>query len=322
MPMLVVVGASLVLSSCGDSFRPPAAVVEGRPITQETLQAQLAEVLADPTYARQVKGPEGESRRKELTRQLLAFLIRQSIIERFAAGSRISVSAEEVDRQLDQFIEQAGGQEAFDRLLEERHLTLPQARQSVRRIVLTSKVQDAVAEQTLGDSPELRQEYEQRVAEFTTVGLAHIVVPTKAAAAKVTTRLSASRPVTPRAFARVARELSTEASTARRGGDLGSQPLAGLPRVIARVASRLDPGEVSDAVRTDAGWEIILLKEREVVPFEQARPQLLEPRREGAFNDWLRQQLARADIEVNPQFGRFDAETGEIQPITSTASTP
>ncbi len=39
-----------------------------------------------------------------------------------------------------------------------------------------------------------------------------------------------------------------------------------------------------------------------------------------AFAGWLRRQYARADLSVNPRFGRFDRRTGTLVAITSTAN--
>jgi hypothetical protein len=39
-----------------------------------------------------------------------------------------------------------------------------------------------------------------------------------------------------------------------------------------------------------------------------------------AFQDWFSQQLSTGDIDVNPRFGRLDPKTGQIVPISSTAT--
>lgn len=39
-----------------------------------------------------------------------------------------------------------------------------------------------------------------------------------------------------------------------------------------------------------------------------------------AFQEWFSQKLSSADIDVNPRFGRLDPKSGQIVPITSTAT--
>jgi hypothetical protein len=38
-----------------------------------------------------------------------------------------------------------------------------------------------------------------------------------------------------------------------------------------------------------------------------------------AFQSWLSERVAQAEVSVNPRFGRFNRSTGEVLPITSTA---
>lgn len=317
---VIALAASVLLSACGDTFRPPAAVVDGREISQSTLQSELADLLADPAYAQQVRGPQGEDRKKELTRQLLAFLIRQQLIDRFASANRVTASDADVQRELERFVEQSGGEEAFERELARRKLTFDEARQIIRRALVTSKVEELVTERRFGNSPELRREYEERIGEFTRVRLAHIVVPTRANALRVEGELNAAGGASGSNFGRLARRYSTDRRTAGSGGDLGWQVVAQLPPPLARTVASLNEGEVGGPVKTQAGWELVLLQDEQVASFEQARRQLLESRRQQTFDAWLADQYRRSDIEVNPLFGRFDQNTAQIQPITSTAS--
>jgi SurA-like protein len=41
--------------------------------------------------------------------------------------------------------------------------------------------------------------------------------------------------------------------------------------------------------------------------------------RDQAFQKWLTDRVAHAEVSVNPRFGRFNRSTGEVLPITSTA---
>jgi SurA N-terminal domain len=41
--------------------------------------------------------------------------------------------------------------------------------------------------------------------------------------------------------------------------------------------------------------------------------------RDQAFQAWLTDRVAHAQVSVNPRFGRFNRSTGEVLPITSTA---
>jgi len=68
-------------------------------------------------------------------------------------------------------------------------------------------------------------------------------------------------------FAAVATALSDDANTRARGGDVGFVSEGLLDDAFARAAMALEAGEVSEPVRTPAGWHIV--KAEEVVPASQ-----------------------------------------------------
>ena len=146
---LVAVG--LLLCACGSAFESPAALVNGTKITQGDLEHQLSVLLTNPQFGAQVRGPGGGERKKDLTRRLLAFLIRERIVAGYAAGHGISVSGSEIDQALAQAEAQSGGKARFDQLLRSRHLALPDVRDNIRSSLLEQKVRAAVVGSSSSD---------------------------------------------------------------------------------------------------------------------------------------------------------------------------
>ncbi|HEX9236869.1 MAG TPA: SurA N-terminal domain-containing protein [Actinomycetota bacterium] len=48
-------------------------------------------------------------------------------------------------------------------------------------------------------------------------------------------------------------------------------------------------------------------------------PDASSQQRQAAFTSWVRGRMARADIEVNPRFGKFDPRRGAVCAVVSTA---
>jgi SurA-like protein len=136
--------AALVIAGCGNAFVPPAAVVDGRRITQSDLELELAALLTSPQFAEQVKGPGGEAARKDLTRRLLSFLIETEVILEYARAHHIRATPQEVDGQLQQVIQQAGGRDRLDAELRRRGLSIDRVRLNLERQIVAQKVQAAV----------------------------------------------------------------------------------------------------------------------------------------------------------------------------------
>jgi hypothetical protein len=71
-------------------------------------------------------------------------------------------------------------------------------------------------------------------------------------------------------------------------------------------------------VQTDFGFHII---ERLAPPAyedvaEELRAELAAPQRGQVASEWLGERYADADIRVNPRFGVWDPQTGELTPGT------
>jgi len=89
-------------------------------------------------------------------------------------------------------------------------------------------------------------------------------------------------------FADIAREESDDPGSGAKGGDLAvfghGQPMPSFEEA----AYKLKPGEISEPVKSAAGYHIIQVQERQVKPFEELKPEL-EPK--------LRAELAKKQVD-------------------------
>jgi peptidyl-prolyl cis-trans isomerase SurA len=103
-------------------------------------------------------------------------------------------------------------------------------------------------------------------------------------------------------FAELARLYSNDLSAAK-GGDLGWMYQGDTVPEFERAMDALKIGEISQPVKSQFGWHIILVHERKVDEASmdrqrmQARQALRERKSEEAYEDWLRQQRDRAYVE-------------------------
>lgn len=150
---------------------------------------------------------------------------------------------------------------------------------------------------------------------------AHILVATRDAADQVITRLNNGED-----FAAVAREVSTDASTAGTGGDLGWFPRGVMVDAFEEAAFSLDVGQVSEPVQTQFGWHIIKVLEK-----EQDRPVALATRQQlqsSAFTDWLTARRAEADITSDIALPETETTQQDVfqappeAPVPPTATVP
>jgi peptidyl-prolyl cis-trans isomerase D len=104
-------------------------------------------------------------------------------------------------------------------------------------------------------------------------------------------------------FSEVAQEVSEDAGSAERGGDLGYTSGEAFPEEMETTIAQLEPGIVSDPIETEAGTHLILVTERkpgEVVTLEEVRAQLeADLQLEEARVDLLRTVESLRDLTFN-----------------------
>uniref|UniRef100_A0A7C2WFE6 Post-translocation molecular chaperone n=1 Tax=Thermorudis sp. TaxID=1969470 RepID=A0A7C2WFE6_9BACT len=167
--------------------------------------------------------------------------------------------------------------------------------------------------------PLLTREKIQRVLEeqiplrAEQVHAAHILLATEDAARSTVEELRGGAD-----FAEIARQRSIDSTTAPNGGDLGWFPRGYMPEAFDAAAFSLQPGEVSDPVKTEYGWHIVTVLER-----ENDRPltvEMLQALRQRAFNTWLEKQ--RESSEISWRAGLHPMPTPETPPFMPPPNAP
>lgn len=118
----------------------------------------------------------------------------------------------------------------------------------------------------------------------------HILVQNEEMARLVLNRLKAGDD-----FAAVAKEFSQDPSTKDQGGDLGWFPRGRMVAEFEEVAFSLPVGELSEPVKTQYGYHIIRVEERD--PNRPLDETALEEARAQALDNWLQEQRAAAQIQ-------------------------
>lgn len=172
---------------------------------------------------------------------------------------------------------------------------------------------------------------EERNAETEEVRARHILIrsntdPSPAAIAVAEAQALATaealraRILAGESFADVATETSADDATATEGGDLGWfwAENSRYDQDFTTAAFALAVGEVSEPVKSAAGYHLILVEEvdeaREVDATE------LERRRGDAFTAWLDAQLAAATVERNWSLDRVPALPADLRAFISAAT--
>lgn len=328
--LLIAVSLSACTRGVGNYFAPTAAVVEGRKIPESLISAQLARAIVDPEFAPLFQGPRARENRLNAQREILTSLIHDEVLSQAAGTLGVSISTSDVTSRLEDLRSQFQSEQAFQEQIDRLRLNVEQLEYLVRREILIGRVEEAIGRQVEVTEDQIAQHYEQNKAQYEgQIRASHILV---CANINEITRVCNAAPedeqqakdIAQRAragedFASLASQFSKDSVTASSGGDLG---WFGRSRFVVEFEERafaMQPGEISDPVRSQVGWHVINLTGKGR-PLTEARgeieEQLTGARRQTMFQDFLRDSLQRAAprIRINPKFGRFDRTTLTVVP--------
>lgn len=259
---LVIQPAALPTDAAGV---PVVARVNDVEITLPDFERMMARYKKEPFV-----DPDG------IPRIVLTTMIQQVLINQAAQQNSVTVSADEVDQEVQGLITYAGGQEAWQRWLQDNGYTEDELRATLYDTLVTNRMRDRVTGDLSGAVPQAHAR--------------HILVATQEEAQQLLVRIQNGED-----FAALAARYSLDVSTSGTGGDLGwftQEEL--LEPELSKVAFALQPGQIAGPVQSSLGFHIlqtIELANREVEP--EKRAQLAQNR----FESWLNSLTAAATIE-------------------------
>ena len=308
--------ALTVLVACS-SATPAAATIGGVDLTDEQLahEKDLFGFLTGLNQRPCGTKEEGETQEAACSRFALTNVIQERFVADYAAANGIVVSDADVDSTLKQ-LDDSIGKKAVNEQLDQHNLTREDLNDLAHRILLFGRVQTAVTEDRVTQA-ELEKLYQDAILDYTTVQVEHILVDTRAEAQDVYTQVTAPG-ATEQTFTDLAKSVSIDPSAAENGGSLGSATASQYVKQFAAAAAALEPGEISTPVHTRFGWHVIRLVDKQVKSFDEVKPSLIDSRAIVEFNGWMREQVEAEGVDINPRYGRFDAETLQVVRISST----
>jgi parvulin-like peptidyl-prolyl isomerase len=313
---------SIVLAGCQpaettantNSGSKKVATFEGGEVTEGELQ-QFAEQSGlgelDP------ESPEYETAVQQVMPQLVGIEIART----YAQEEGITVSDEEVDKEIEEIKNQVGeqarasgqdlsDQEAFDQALEQNQISEDELRQDVRESLPVQEVQERVAGNAEPSDEEIQQFYnENKTAQFTQPAqrcVRHILLnkDQQQKAEDIKAQLQDGGD-----FAALAKENSQDPGSAEKGGDLGCLGKGETVPPFEEAAFAAEPGEVVGPVETEFGYhliEVTEIREEQTQPLAevetQITDQLVATQQEEEFTKWIEDQKQQRNVKYLPGY--------------------
>jgi parvulin-like peptidyl-prolyl isomerase len=291
-----------------------AAIINDEIITITDVRDAMA--LEAEQVAQQLSGVARDEQLKVLFKRTLTSLVDVQLQLARARQLNLKVTDEDVNRQIETLKQQNQlVDEQFLQLLKSRGLTLEAYKKQVHEGLLVAKTVNAEVRSrlTVLDS-ELQEAYKAKQQQYKVAGgqtVSHILFlfppfPTEADEQRLRTKAEGvlQQIRSGGNFAALARQYS-DGPSAETNGLLGTfQPGELLPGFEEAVA-QLQPGQISDVVRTRVGFHIIRLEARQAGgsrPFEEVQEELksdiLRDKTERKYLEWLESLRQQAYVKI------------------------
>jgi len=271
----------------------PVATVDGTDISADAFNRFALRRM--PTQHRKMAKPLADRMKRKMTHKL----VERHIIQRTLDDGSITVEKSALESRFLDFKSRFPDDEAFQAFLDQRQITKQQLKAQLCRDVQTEKYLEKHYHEGVSDE-DVSDYYENNKSEFRTpekVKASHILlrVPDDASPDAIERKKKKARTLAEKArkegtdFANLA-EKHSDGPSAKRGGDLGFFSRRRMVGEFSEVAFSMDPGEVSDPVRTKFGFHVIKMHEK-----QQAKTQSLEEARD-EIERRLQQQSRRTSM--------------------------
>jgi foldase protein PrsA len=290
-----------------------AATVNGEAILWSQVDTEVTRAAAQ--FGIDTKSPDFDKQRAEISKAVLDQLVGSNLVMQEARRRNVVVTDKEIDEQLDTIKKRFPTEEEFTNALTRNGFTLASLREILRTNVTQRRVAEAVAPGSVTDD-EIRKQFDANRAQYdqlAQIKVSHILFRAadkeQEPLAQAKARIVQAKLAEGAKFEDLAKQYSDDKASAERGGDLGFVGKGTLVKEFEDVAWAMKPGETSGVVKSQYGLHIIRLhevKQAQKADFarvkDQIREQLLNGKREKAFEGWLQEQRKSARIE------RFDRQ--------------
>jgi len=288
--VFMIVGI-LLISACSK----PAATVNGKKISKETLEMHLKERVEE--HKRQNITIDS----KKLRESVIQELVSERIALDEAAARGITASDADVNREIDA-IKQRFGEETFQKSLKEKGMTVDSFRQRIKEKIVLVRFIDTFAENDITEK-EIADYYKSSPKPFIKPARVNMkIVEFQSEDAAIATAEDLKKTKTD--FDQYADKLSKE--NRANVTDYGWVSPEFFSPSMAEAIKSLKDGQHGGPYRGQKGFFLVRVKERQpegISSYEEVkdmiRKQLLQQRRSEAYMKWLGQKRSASKIEIS-----------------------
>ncbi len=292
--LAVALASSMLLVGCGSGEK--FAEVNGESISKAEYEKFLNFTYAnvEMRYGKEMLDQEfspGKTGRDMIKEQLQKELPNKKVLLQFAEEKKVKVEDKAVDEELKKIKENFKDDE-FKKFLETAKIDEKGFKEILKEDMTVDALRKKLMEENAVKEEDIKKYYEEHKAELETVRAKHILFETEEEAREVSDKIKAGEKFED--FV----ELSKDEGSKQGGGSVGEFPKEGMMvKEFSEAAFALEPGEVSEPVKSEFGYHIIELEEKNI-GYDKVKEKIKERLETEKVTEILDKKVEDAKIEI------------------------
>lgn len=294
--ILAVISMLFVLTGCATNEEGLVAKVDGEGITEEEFNIDFN--VFKNVYEQQLgedaltQVEDGRTLEETLKESIIEKLIVERLVAKEAKAMNIEVNQDEINKQVEEYIELIGGEEKFQEFLENNGISKEYFQGNIRNETLLNEYMEAFLSGITISEKEEREYLEKNKDSLEIINASHILVKTEEEGKEVLKRLKSGEE-----FAKLAEELSADKASGAQGGNLGYFRRGSIIAEFEEAAFALNSGEISELVKTEVGYHIIFVEDKKD-SYEDLKDAINARIKEDKYLEKIQELRSKAKVKI------------------------
>lgn len=280
------------------------AIVDGDKITKDSYKDEMSFYSAMLASQQQLKP------------SIVQMLVQDKLIADDMKKNNVKVDDKELDDKFLQYIQQFGGQEKFDKMLEDYNMSSDKFKETIKKDQIYQKHRDWFEKKHPVSDKDAKKYFDEHKDTLAQVKASHILVADENTANEVKKKLDDGAD-----FAELAKEYSKDTANSNKGGDLGYFTKDKMVKEFADKAFSMKKGEVSEPVKTSYGYHIIKVDDKKDTA-DSLKDDISKALNDKKYSDYLTKLFNKANVvtEDGPQKKDSKKDTKTTESINNESS--
>ena len=254
------------------------AIVDGEKISKDDYKSELS------FYASMLASQQ------QLKNSIVTMMVQDKLIANDIKKNDIKVDDKEIEDALMQSVQNFGGQENFDKTLDDYNMELDKFKETLKKDLMYKKHREWFDENNEVTDDEIKKYFEDNKDEFAKVDASHILVEDEQTANDIKSRLDNGED-----FASLAKEYSKDTASAQNGGALGAFAKGQMVKEFEDAAFSMKEGEISAPVKSQFGYHIIKVNSIKD-SFEDSKEEITKKIKDQKYADYIKKLHEESNV--------------------------